>query len=456
MALTDRSVLRSDVRPDEKLASVAIPVLCGLACLFVAWAFAYLDRRIGRFAVEAVVWTVWVGLGYFLAAANLNGDGVRAARLAKIFTIVACVLAVVPGVLMFTLLRWAAFALLMVTAARAPAMRTRRDFYYALAAIVAVSLLVATHGNADWTTWFYLGPAFLCIALALAWDYAAGVELGRLRKTGLTLGFLAVCMAVSVAVFAIVPRPNILGFGFLPPGTDTPGRFKVDAPRSGDSGDRSDRGAGGESGGGAGSSGAAQPSLLEQAVTRMQQTLKEPSLPQWQRGIVAGMLGMAETYMWVRGDLVLRRVSSMTPSEREEARQIAQRVASVLAVLKALLALLLLALLAWGLWLLRWRLAVAGALWSAWLLARWKPAVSMRCSALAVRWMLGRRGHPMRAGQSVLEHLGSAPALPALARHWLGTSLRLYSEHRFGGVGASPHAAVYMRRAIESSVEIMR
>lgn len=453
MALTDRSVLRSDVRPDEKLASVAIPVLCGCACLFVAWAFAYLDRRLDRFAVEAAVWTVWVGLGYFLGAVNLNGDAVRAARTAKIFTIVACVLAVLPGLLLFALLRWAAFALLLVTAARAPAMRTRRDFYYALAAIVAVCLLVATHGNADWTTWFYLGPAFLCIALALAWDYAAGVELGPLRKAGLTLGFLAVCVALSVAVFAIVPRPNILGFGFLPPGTDTPGRFKVDAPRGGD---RSDRGAGGASGASAASSGDAQQSLLEQAVTQMRETLKESSLPQWQRGIIAGMLGVAETYMVVRGDLVRGTFPGMTAAQREEARQIAQRVASVLAVLKALLVLLLLALIAWGLWLLRWRLALAGALWSAWMLARWKPAVSMRCSALAVRWMLGRRGHPMRAGQSVLEHLGSAPALPPLPRQWMGASLQLYCEHRFGGVRASPQAAVYMRRAIESSAEIMR
>jgi hypothetical protein len=39
-----------------------------------------------------------------------------------------------------------------------------------LAIVVSVSLLVAVHWAADWTLWFYLGPAWLFVALALAWD----------------------------------------------------------------------------------------------------------------------------------------------------------------------------------------------------------------------------------------------------------------------------------------------
>jgi hypothetical protein len=391
--------------------------------------------------------------GFGAGALWLKGDGKRAGSLARAFTIVACVLALFPGFLMFSLLRWAAFSLLLVTAARAPAMRTRRDFYYALAAIVAVALLVATHGNADWTTWFYLGPAFLCIALALAWDYAAGVELGRWRRAGMTVGFLAVCMALSMAVYAIVPRPSILGFGFLPPGTDTPGHFKV-APPSGGGGKRGDAGGRGADSGGSAAGQENRPSVLEEAVGRMRESLKEQSLPQWQRSAIGAMLGLGELVLSTQQDGgVLVGSRPMTAAER---MAMAQRVAAVLALLKALLVLLMLALLALALWLARWRIGLAGALWAAWALARVRPAASMRCSALAVRWLLRRRGHPLQPGQSVLEHVGSAPALPPLPRRWLDASLRLYCAHRFGGALASAQNAAYMRRAIVSSQELLR
>ena len=452
MALIRGTVLRSDVRPDEPLASAAIVVLCGFACLFVALGFAYLDRRIGRFAVEGTLWTLWVGIGFAGGALGLKGDPKRARNFARTFTVIACVLAMVPGFLMFTLLRWAAFSLLLVTAARAPAMRTRRDFYYALAAIVAVALLVATHGNADWTTWFYLGPAFLCIALALAWDYAAGVQLGRVQRAGMTVGFLAACMALSIAVYAIVPRPNILGFGFLPPGTDTLGRFKVETPSQGTGGKRGDGGPRGSDNGTSGSEQGQQQSVLDEAIGRMREALRDGSLPQAQRYAIGAMLALAETVLPT--DLDGRWVTR--PMTAQERLEMAQRVAAVMAFLKALLLLLLLAAIALALWLARWRIGVAGALGSARVLERWNPAASMRCSAIAVRWMLRLRGHPMQPGQSVLEHVESAPALPPLPRRWLDAALRLYCAHRFGGALASAQNAVYMRRAIVSSQELLR
>lgn len=446
MAVTDRPVLRSDAAPDEKLGSAAIPVLCGFAYLFVGLAFSYLDRHIGRFGFESVWWAIWALLGFGIGALNLNADPARSRTEAKAFPIIAGVLAVFPGFLMFTLVRWAAFSLLLISAARASNMRSRRDLYYCLASIVAISLLVATHSNADWTTWiFYLGPAWLFIALTLAWDYAAGVQLSSLRKSGLTLGFVAVCIAVSSAIFAVAPQPNILGFGFLPPGTDVPGRVRLEADAQG----------GGRLGRGDPQSAArTDESVLGQALSRMRKSLKEPSLPQWERSAISGLLAAGESILRALGSADGRAmVRSMTPAE---AAAFAARAAAVVAVLRTLAMLLFLLLLALVGWRLRWRLGIAAALWSAWALARWRPSASMSCSAYAVRWMLRREGYPMLPGQSVTEHIESAAALPAPARRWLGASVRLYCEQRFGGVRGSPQGAGYMRRAIEATRELLR
>jgi hypothetical protein len=451
--MTDRSVLRSDAAPDHKLGSPAVHVLCGCAFVFLAWGFSYLDRRFGNFGFEAALWAGWALIGFSAGAVNLARETARARKLSTLLLVIAGVLAW-PGFLMFSLTRWAAFVLLLVTAARAPAMRTRRDFYYCLAPIFAVSLLVPTHGTADWTVWFYLGPAWLFIALALAWDYAAGVELGRLLKTGMTLAFIAVCLVLSVALFAAMPRPNMLGFGFLPPGTDAPGRFTLEAGAAGDSG-RS--GEAGRRGPGAAASGPAtgqEQSPLAEALDRMRQALKDPALPGWQHGVIQGLLAAGEALMQA-GDrgAVLTMTRPMTAEERAA---FASRVATVLAVLQWLVLLLLLALIAATAWLLRWHIALAGALWAAWALARWEPAASMRCSAHAMRWLLRRAGHPIQPGHSVMEHAESAAFLPALPRRWLRTAARLYCDHRFGAAPASSEDASGMRQAIVATLELLR
>src|SRR5262249_32965709 len=123
---------------------------------------------------------------------------------------------------------------LMITlAARAVVMRTRRDFYLSQTVIFVVSLMVATHMAADWTVWFYLAPAWLLAALALAWEYAAGVAISRWAKGGLTLGFILLSFLLAMLLFLFGPRPPSLGFGFLPPGTDTPNLLKQEAGNQG-------------------------------------------------------------------------------------------------------------------------------------------------------------------------------------------------------------------------------
>jgi hypothetical protein len=445
MALTDRPVLRSDAMPDEKLGSIAILMLCGCAYVGVALAFSYLDRRLGRFGVEAVWWIAWTCIGFGNGMFDLKGDGARGRGIAKVLTGIAGVLTLFPGFLMFRLDRWAALMLLLFTAARAADMRTRRDFYYALAAIVAVSLLAATHSNADWTTWFYLGPAWLAIAMALAWDYAAGVQLGSWRKSGLTLGFVAVCIVMSTVIFTVLPQPRILGFGFLPPGSGAPGRVQTDAgattAAAGSAGERQ-----------AGSNG--PDTVLGQAVQRMRRSLKDPMMPAWQRSAVQGLLAGAEALMRGTGNadgpMLLRQMTA------EEAQAFAERVAALQSFLKFVAWLLALALAACIGWLLRWRIGIALALWAAWALVRIHPAASMRCSSYAIRWMLARTGHPLQPGQSVLEHVETAVALPAPVRGWLERSTRIYCADRFGGERASELSAAYVRRAVEAARELMR
>jgi hypothetical protein len=355
------------------------------------------------------------------------------------------VLTLFPGFLMFRLDRWGALLLLLFTAARAAQMRSRRDFYYGLAAIVAVSILVATHSNADWTTWFYLGPAWLAIAMALAWDYAARVHLGSLRKSRLTLGFVAICIVLSTVIFTLLPQPRILGFGFLPPGTSAPGRVQTDGgTAAGASGQRGAQAPGQ----------AARDTVLGRAVLRMRQSLKDPTVPGWQRSAVEAMLATAEALMRGTGNadgpVMLRHMTA------EEAQAFARRAAAVQAFLQLIAWLLMLALAAGIAWLLRWRAGIVVALWCAWALVRLNPSASLRCSSHAIRWMLAHRGHPLLPGQSVLEHVETATGLPAPARQWLARSTQIYCADRFGGERASDGSARYVRRAVEAARELMR
>ena len=444
-------VLRSDARADQPLPGTALQVLCGLAWLGVAWSFSFLDRARGGFAFFAVAWVVIGAVGFGLGVAR-RGRPEDARRAAKLLTLLAGLLIAFPGFFMFILVRWAAFALLMITAARAAALQTRRDLYYALAAIVAVSLLVLTHANAQWTIWFYLAPAWLCVAMALAWDYAAEVRLPAYVKAGFTSAFLAVCIVLGLGIATLLPLPPTEGFGMLEPGTNNPGRVQLPAgPGGGSDGHASGDGAGQ-------GSGRQGPSRLGGAIARLREALSDRGLPAWQRSVVASLLAGAEALALVSGNGDARiPVRPMTPQEQAEFRA---RAAAVQAFVEAVATLLWWLLLAAGValvaWKVRWRLGIASALGGAWLLGRWAPGSAMRCSMLGLRWMLLRHRHPMAAGQSVLEHVESATFLPATAQGWLREAVRTYGGWRFGGLRASPAQAALVRQRVVVAEEVLR
>lgn len=454
MAVNAPAVLRAD----EGSAHLPLPagpalrILCGLAWLFVAWGFSFLDRARGDLGFFAGAWLVLGVVGFGLAL-RLQANEARARKAATMLTLGAGVLTLFPGFLMFVLVRWFAFGLLLVTAARAPAMRTRRDLYYALAAIVAVSLLVITHHNAQWTIWFYLGPAWLCVALALAWDYAARVRLGGFLKAGLTTGFLVLAIAVGIALATLLPLPRMLGFGFLPPGTDNPGRVERPAGAGGTE-QRAERGRSDGGGTGTGPGAGISGSALTGIGQRLHEALRDPGLPNWQRSVVEGMLAVAEGLARATsngdGRLLVR---PMTAQERAELQA---RAAALARAIETLFQALLLALLAWLMWLLRWRIAGAAALESARLLAPLSPALAMRCAMYALRVLLRRHGHALRPGQSVLEHVASAAVLPRLVRDWVLQAVHRYGAWRFGGAVAAPADAAYVRQAVVAANEVLR
>lgn len=455
MALSASPVLRSDARADAPLPGAALQVLCGLAWLGVAWAFSFLDRAHDRFGFFAIAWLVAGAFGFGLGVLHRRRPR-DARRAAAALSIVAGVLALFPGFLMFTLVRWLAFALLLMTAARAAGMQTRRDLYYALASIDAVSLLVLTHANAHWTIWFYLAPAWVCVALALAWDYAAAVRLHASVKVGLTGGFLALCIALGLAVAALLPLPQAKGWGFLEPATDNPGRKRLPAGGAGGTqGNASRQGAGQEGTQGAGSSRqGGEATLLGDAIERLHEAMRDRGLPQWQRGLVEGMLTMAEATARIGGHGDGRLAGR--PLSAQEREELERRAAAFAQALQQALNLFLTLLLLLLLWLLRWRLAGALAMGGAWLLAPWSAAASMRCSILGLRLLLRRHGHALQPGQSVLEHVESAAFLPDRVRAWLRRAVHTYGAVRFGGMAASPAGAALVRQSVVATEEVLR
>ena len=455
IALSAATALRSGARADTPLPGAALQVLCGLAWLGVAWAFSFLDRGHGDFAFFAAAWA-FLGLVGFGIGIGLRERPAAARTPALVLTVLACLLALFPGFLMYVLVRWAAFGLLLVTAARAAAMHTRRDLYYALAAIVAVSLLVVSHDRAQWTVWFYLAPAWLCVGLALAWDYAAEVRLGAPLKAGMTVAFLAFCIVLGATLSALLPLPQVDGFGFLEPGTDHPGRVQLPAGGGGGT-----QGSGGKRGGtaegqGHGAQGASggEPGLLGGVAKGLHEALRDRGLPGWQRGTVEGLLSITEALARLTEDGEARVfVRPMTAQERQ---QMEARAAALQAALDLLLNLLWLALAALLLWRLRWRVAATLALGAAGLLVRVAPGASMRCSMQALRCLLHRHGHPRGPAQSVLEHVDSAPFLPPRLRQWLREAVHTYGAWRFGSARGNAAQARQVRQAISAAGEVLR
>lgn len=449
MTTSRRVVAQDDASP--RLNSRAVVVLTGLSYLFVGLGFSYLDRRYGFLGLESSLWLIWALLGFGAGALYVHKPTAFGHKQWVVLGWLGFLLAVFPGFAMFNLLRWTCLTLMIIMGARAVILRMRRDFYLTLTVIFVVSFMVGTHGNADWTLWFYLGPAWVFGGLALAWEHAAGVALSRWVKMSMTLGFIGVSVLLVLLLFFFAPRPPILGFGFLPPGTDTPGLFQQPAG-PGDQTQGSGHTAG--SGGSQGGAGTAQPGEVAQQwgemLKGMRESARDPTIPQWQRSLMQKLLDAAQAVL----DMVTGGLSETNGEPVDGTAQPTPGQQDIFRINWLLMLALLLA--GYLLWRRRYRFGLAVALTGAWLLTGYFPAQSMRLSARAMSWCLHLKGTKKSRGQSVREHWqAGGREMPPLAQRWLYRSLETYCEMRFGKAVATPRQARAMHQAVQGASAIM-
>lgn len=411
-------------------------VVCftGASYLCAGLSFSYVHRYAGTFGVESLLWALWALIGFGGALWHVGHGPQAGQRQWKWQAAVGLTLAVFPFFFMFNLVRWVALVLMLVMGARAAIMHTRRDFHLTLVVIFVVSFLVATHGGADWTLWFYLGPCWLFAAMALAWEHAANAQLPTRAKGLLTAGFVMLSLVTALLLHALVPKPHIMGFGFLPPGTDQPGHFKTPATAAGPANgpDRSTDSNGG-SVSGASSGRAEHGSGLSAWAGELQQlrrALADQHIPSWQRTVLGAGIDAMQA--------LANGLASASAAARQYTGSLS--LAGLLLWLLALLAAL------WA-WRRRWLLGARAALLASAGLAPWRPAASMRLSAVAASWALRAHGHRRQPGQSIREHWGSLANAPILS-DWLQRAADTYCASRFGSQGFTPAHARELNRSI--------
>lgn len=446
------------------LQSRGVLVLTGLSYVFVGLAFSYLDRRYGHFGLEGTLWVLWAFFGFGAGALHvLKPQGKGGQVQWAVMGSVGGLLAVFPGFLMFNLLRWICLLIMVVMGARAAVMRTRRDFYFTLMVIFSVSFMAGTHGNADWTLWIYLGPAWAFGALALAWEHAAGNPISRWTKLLMTGGFLSTALVLTALLFLFMPRPSTLGFGFLPPGTDTPGMFTTPAGGGNQDGNQGGgNGAGGKaSAGSSGASGQPQPggalSRWQGMLKEMRSSLKDASIPQWQRNALGTVLGAGEWVLSALGDEPGTAGKGPTNADTGPTLKVQKFKLTAQQLFDGLMALLLalvLCLLGYWLWRRRYRVGMVITLNAAQLLASRYPMRSIQLSAWSLKWSLRVHGHHQKAGQSIREYVSTARGLPPLAKKWMGYAVEDYCAVRFGGAAATPARAIRMQESVRGAYEV--
>jgi uncharacterized membrane protein YgcG len=455
----------------EALSSRWISLFTALCFLCVALGFSYLDRRYGYFKVESIFWVGWAGTAFLVGSVTLGSKGESGKNLAFILTAIAALLAILPAFFMYELARWICVVLLLVISARAPMMHTRRDLYLCLTTCFSVSFMAATHHRADWTLWLYMGPAWIFAGLALTWDYAADKSIGHGTRLGMNLGFVGITAGLALLLFLFVPRPPVLGFGFIPPAADAPGLWDQPAGPSGadakgasaqgtgkggGAGNAQGQGSGGGAGGGGGGSspgdgqGGGLRDKWDGMLKQMRPALKDPAMPAWQRNLLGKLLDWAQ---FERGDGEPHANADAQPQGQQQPQDSASGGPSwPWTILLALLALVL----GWLLHKFRYWLGIEAMHIGARLLARHFPERSMRMSAQAMKWCLMDKGHKPLPGQSLREYLDGVPGLPKLSRRWFGYALALYNEMRFGTLAATSQRANHMREAVAAATQLVK
>ncbi len=398
-----------------------VVALMGASYLLLALSFTYVHRYAGTFAVESLLWSAWALTGFGGALWHVTQGPPAGHKQWQWQGALGLLLAIFPGFLMFSLPRWVAFTLMLVMGARAAMMHTRRDAYIMLTVIFVVSFLVVTHAGSDWTLWVYLGPCWVLASLALTWLHTAGTRLSFWTKAAFNVGFVLLCLLLALLLHVLLPRPHIMGFGFLPPGTDQPGRWRAPAADGASGEDLKRQPTANAAMGGPTSENSGATGEWIASIGQLRDALNDRHIPAWQRQLLQSMTDGLETMVRTLSAAGSALQATITPAA-------------------VLLILLLLALLAW-LWRYRWRVGGDLLLLAAGVLRRVHAPVSIRFSAASLNWALRAQGYRREAGQSVREHWGRLHDAPLL-QQWLQRAADVYGASRFGNAGFTPAQAM--------------
>ena len=447
----------STATAQETLQSGLIHLFTGLSFICIAVGFCYLDRSFGHFFAESMFWVLWGVIGFSAGAYTLGRQPEAGKTFSIVLGVIAVVLAVFPGFFIYATLRWVSVLLLLVIAARAPMMHTRRDLYLCLAVCFAVSFMVATHSRADWTLWLYLGPAWVFAGLALTWEYASSRAISHGSKLVMSLAFIALCSVMAMALFIFLPRPPVLGFGFIPPAAATKGLLGQPAGSPSATGKNEGPSAGGNKGSipgtdvaGSNNADTGWTGKWQGMLEQMRPGSQDPAMPQWQRTLLGKLLDWAHALSGGQNEAALK-------ADQNQSQSLRARLQTLLAWswLEALLALVG-TVLAWLAYRHRYHMGLELMHLGARLLATRRPWLSMRMSAKAMTWCLASTGHVWQPGQSLQEYFASAPAMPRLSRRWFADALALYGATRFGQTPATPARAKIMQQSVSAATELVK
>lgn len=434
---------------DERLASGWIHAFTGGCVACVGLAFFFLDRSYGDFAVVAVPWLAATSAGFAAGAAMLRRDGPLGRAMCALLGIIGGLLAVFPTFLIYSLLRWAALCMLMVGIARAPLMRTHRDLYLTLLTCFVAAAVVAIHSRADWLLWVYLGPACLLAGLALTMQHVAGHAIDAVAKLLAGALFMTSVVVLACLLFLWLPRPPVLGFGFLPPATAEQGLAKrpgiTQGGASGGGSAESKAGETGRGGSGDGSTAGDGKTPWQDMLDRMRGDLQDRNVPAWQRALLGAALD------------ALGALAASGSAEADATSggggAVALRIIAIKIKLVWLLALLVATILLALAWWQRLRLAYLALNAAAWSTSRMRPLASMKLCARMMALGLDRLGSPFRRALTVREQLTVAPRLEPMERYRLEEALALYDAARFGTLEATAVHAHEMRMGVIMAID---
>lgn len=421
-----------------------------LAC--VGLAFFFLDRSYGDFATVAPPWVVATLLGFASGAIALRRDGPFARAMCALLGFVALALAIFPTFLIYSLLRWAALCMLFVSIARAPLLRTRRDLYFTLTTCFVAATVVAIHSRADWLLWVYLGPACLFAGLALTMEHVASHAVGIVTKFAASVSFIAAVFALASLLFLWLPRPPMLGFGFLPPPAEEPALAK----RPGGAQGQDSRG----DATGQNSPGSPDPTgrgdrPWHDMLDRMERDLQDPTVPGWQRALLGRLVDAAQ-------GLLRALEPSAGPGHGARGHSSQDGGSRLLALVRVVVRISLASLLAWLAalallalaWWQRHRLAFMALNAAAWSTTVAHPLSSMKLCARMMAVGLHRLGSPQRPAQPLREQLARTPDLAVMERFRFGEAVDLYYAVRFGRLAATPELARSMRLSVLITTDV--